>query len=116
MHRRARVGVAVVASLVLVAGTLGVSAGSASAGSNAHLAPITGGSGSPAGLTTNFDLAQVGYEQVELSLTGTANAYTPAAPLGSDGHWAVAPSSTAPFTTRLVVYRPIKPQRFNGTV
>ena len=33
-----------------------------------------------------------------------------------DGRWAAEPSGTAPYRTRVVVYRPVDPERFNGTV
>jgi hypothetical protein len=36
--------------------------------------------------------------------------------LGRDGRWQVAAVETAPFTTRLVVVRPVDPAAFNGTV
>jgi hypothetical protein len=82
----------------------------------ATVGPITGGGGSPVAVTTGFDLGIVGYQQSELSLTGTADAYAPTSPLTTDGRWAVAPSSQAPFTTRMIVHRPSDPARFNGTV
>jgi hypothetical protein len=64
-----------------------------------------------------FDLAQVGYKQSEFFLAGTATAYTPTAPLTSNGMWSVAPSpNLAAYKTRVVVYRPIDPTKFNGTV
>jgi hypothetical protein len=80
--------------------------------------PITGGGGAilPANLN-GFDLAQVGYEQSEFFLQGNASSYTPTATLTPDGKWSVAPNTTtAPYKTRLVVYRPIDPAKFNGTV
>ena len=79
--------------------------------------PVTGGKGviSLPG-TTQFDLGSVGYTQAEYFLSGTASSYAPAAPLGSDGKWRVTPATTASYTTRLVVYRPADPARFNGTV
>ena len=80
--------------------------------------PVTGGggvpivfSGQPADVLVGretFDLASVGYVQEEYFLTGTADAYAPAAgsTLTADGRWAVEPtrrrrsprgsSSTAP--------------------
>jgi hypothetical protein len=78
--------------------------------------PVTGGNGSPAALTTAFDLGLVGSEQTEFFLSGRAQAYAPTSPLASDGHWSVAPVSDAPYTTRLIVHRPIDRRRFNGTV
>jgi hypothetical protein len=66
--------------------------------------------------STNFDLASVGYEQAEYFVSGTATAYTSATPLSSDGKWTVRPGTTARYKTRMVVYRPIDPKKFNGTV
>jgi hypothetical protein len=65
---------------------------------------------------TAFDPSVVGYQQSEFFLSGTANAYEPTAELSTDGKYSVAPTSTAPYTTRAVVMRPAKPRRFNGTV
>lgn len=62
-------------------------------------------------------LKQHGYERREFFFGGTANAYVNTAPLGSNGEWSVAPSGvTAPYRSRLLVYRPIDPAHFNGTV
>jgi alpha/beta hydrolase family protein len=73
--------------------------------------------GAPAAVaTTTFDLSQIGYQQAEYFMSGTASSYTPNAPLGTDGFWSVTPSDTAAYTTRLIVYRPADPHRFNGTV
>ena len=75
---------------------------------------------SPAGAfvqTTSFDLATVGYVSEEFFISGTATAYTATPPLSTDGAWVVSPSATtAPYKTRIVVYRPAKPKKFNGTV
>jgi len=49
-------------------------------------------------------------------LSGMASSYEPTAPLGTDGKYSVAATSTAPYTTRAVVMRPIDPDHFNGTV
>ena len=78
--------------------------------------PVTGGRGSPALVGTSFDLGQFGYVGEEYLIAGTANAYTSSKPLSADGRWKVTPASSAPYTTRLIVYRPTDPQRFNGTV
>jgi hypothetical protein len=90
---------------------------SASAGASATVTPATGGGGKAVvpGFTA-FDPAVVGYEQSEVFLSGMASAYQPTAPLGTDGKYSVAATSTAPYTTRAVVMRPIDPGRFNGTV
>lgn len=110
-----RMTIAMLASLLAVATTLGAVAAPASAAVTIS-GPVTGGNGSPAAITTAFDLGQVGYEQAEYFLSGTAHAYAPTASLGSDGRWNVAPSAEAPFTTRVIVNRPVDPRRFNGTV
>src|SRR5262249_45660288 len=83
--------------------------------------PVTGGRGifgvvGPFVAGTNFDLAEVGYEQEEFFISGTAHAWTNVGTLDPDGRWAVAPASTAPYKTRILVYRPIDPARFNGIV
>ncbi len=109
-----RFGGAIVTCLLAISMTVGVTATPATAATVAG--PITGGNGTPAALTTAFDLSQVGYEQTEFLLSGTAEAYTPVSPLGSDGRWDVAATSEAPFTTRAIVHRPIDARRFNGTV
>ncbi len=66
--------------------------------------------------STTFTPSVVGYEQSEFFLSGTATAYKSATPLTKDGRWHVTPQTTAPYTTRVVVYRPIDPTRFDGTV
>ena len=79
--------------------------------------PVTGGLGVPQPPNLNgFDLAQVGYQQSEYFLSGSASAYTPSQPLTSDGKWSVTASVSAKYTTRAVVYRPINAKKFNGTV
>jgi len=49
-----------------------------------------------------FDLSELGYEEAEYFVSGTATAR------GSD--------ATAPFTTRIIVTKPSSPEDFNGTV
>ena len=78
--------------------------------------PVGGGKGIDLLGTTSFDMSSVGYEQSEYFLSGTASSYTSASPLTTNGRWKVTPASTAPYKTRMVVYRPIDPKRFDGTV
>lgn len=78
--------------------------------------PVTGGRNRPTVAGTAFDLAEVGYEVEEFFISGDATAYRNTSGLGSDGRWTVTPASTAPYKSRLVVYRPSDPARFNGTV
>lgn len=83
----------------------------------ATVTPASGGDGVPLVFGhTVFDLAEVGYEQAEFFIEGTADAYTPIEPLTGDGKWTVEPFSPAFYKTRLVINRPIDPARFNGTV
>jgi hypothetical protein len=79
--------------------------------------PVTGGSGAivPANLNL-LDLSKVGYQSAEYFLSGTASAYTNTAPLTAAGNWTVTPNSTAPYKTRIVVFRPSQAKKFNGTV
>lgn len=64
-----------------------------------------------------LDLASLGWVEEEFFLSGTARAFTASAPLGSDGKWTAAPNGpTAPYTTRILVRRPIEKREFNGTV
>ena len=109
-----RVLLAVVVSVVaLVSATSGAGAADST---STTLTPASGGQGTPFVAGTSFDLASVGYQQSEYLFGGTASAYTSATPLTSDGKWKVTPTTTAPFTTRLLVYRPSDPKVFNGTV
>jgi hypothetical protein len=115
-HVTAVVGIALLA-VALPVGVASVGRAAASAASPTVSGPVTGGLGAilPPNLN-GFDLAQVGYQQSEFFLTGTANAYTPSGTLTTDGKWTVAPGTPAPYTTRVVVYRPVDPKKFNGTV
>lgn len=108
----------VVGAFVLVAGVAASSAPAATTGPAPAVVtgPVTGGTGKPNLVTTSFDLASVGYTSAEYFLSGTATAYSSSRPLTADGRWTVQPASTAPYATRLVVYRPANPKRFNGTV
>ena len=65
---------------------------------------------------TSFDLSKVGYEKSQFFLSGTAHSYVPAQPLTSDGKWKITTGVSAPYRTRVAVYRPIDPKKFNGTV
>ncbi len=78
--------------------------------------PITPSSGISFLGSTLFSPSAVGYEQSEFFLSGTAHSYTSATPLATSGRWNVTSATTAPYKTRVVVYRPIDPRHFNGTV
>jgi len=78
--------------------------------------PVSGGNGTPFVASTGFDLADVGYQQAEYFYSGTAQAYVNDGALGTDGKWGVTAGTTAAYKTRMLVYRPIDPADFNGTV
>ena len=63
-----------------------------------------------------MDLSKVGYEKSQFFLSGTSHSYVPVSPLTSDGKWKITTGVSAPYTTRIAVYRPINPKNFNGTV
>jgi hypothetical protein len=78
--------------------------------------PITGPG--DISIPNGFDLGTLGYERSEFFMGGLALSYEPTAPLTNDGKWTVQANSTAAgqFQTRMVIYRPIDPADFNGTV
>jgi len=79
--------------------------------------PVTGGKGTITVVGPREDLlATNGYVANEYFFGGTATAYRPAKPLGPDGRWKFDASATAPYTSRMIVYRPKDPKDFNGTV
>lgn len=80
--------------------------------------PITGGVHGWAFARPVFDLAEHGYVEEEFFLSGEAITYTRVADSdwGRDGKWSVQPKGKAPFRTRMLVFRPADPEKFNGTV
>jgi Alpha/beta hydrolase domain len=80
--------------------------------------PITGGvHGWPFGVAVR-DLGAEGYVEEEYFLSGDATPYEfrLGAHMTADGHWDVVEAEPRPFTTRLLIRRPIDPARFNGCV
>jgi hypothetical protein len=66
---------------------------------------------------TAIDLSKFGYMEQEFFIGGQARSYLSNGPLGPDGEWNASPApDTAPYTTRVLIRRPIDPHRFNGTV
>jgi hypothetical protein len=61
-------------------------------------------------------LKAAGYEQREYFVSGTAYSYEATGPESNAGTWKVAPATSAPYRTRIVVRTPTNPSRFNGTV
>jgi alpha/beta hydrolase family protein len=72
--------------------------------------------GEPFLWVANFDLTQVGYQEQEFFISGTANAFTNLNELRSDGLWEVEAGETADYVTRVVVLQPIDQSDFSGTV
>lgn len=75
------------------------------------------GAGAPSG--TTFDLSTVGYQAEEFFIEGNASSHQPVAGSGflADGSWTIeADAAQQAYKTRIQVYRPAKPKRFNGTV
>jgi hypothetical protein len=66
--------------------------------------------------TRGLRLSDVGYEQAEYFISGTATSYTNVGELGSDGRWEVQEADTAEYKTRILVYRPVDASAFSGTV
>jgi hypothetical protein len=80
--------------------------------------PVTGGvHGWPFGVPL-FDLADHGYVAEEFFLAGDASTYrqVPGTSWDRDGHWQVERDGSLPYTTRILIYRPVDPAKFNGTV
>ena len=80
--------------------------------------PVTGGAHGWAFGVPILDVEQHGYREDEFFLEGIATRYrlVGASEPSWDGRWDVEPAGTAPFTTRLIVQRPVDADRFNGTV
>ena len=79
--------------------------------------PVTGGAhGWPFGRPL-FDLAESGYVEEEFFLSGEATTYrqAPGTEWGRDGRWQAEPKASVPYRTRILVYRPADPERFNHT-
>jgi hypothetical protein len=66
--------------------------------------------------TAGIALSEVGFEQAEFFISGTASAYANVGALSPDGAWEVEAADTGEFKTRALVYRPIDPEAFSGTV
>jgi len=112
---RTRLGVVVLALTALLHCSAVIPRASAAVPSPTIEGPITG-PGVPFVFGTGFDLSQVGHMAEEFFISGTASAYTNVGPLGTDGKWTVAPGEMTPYKTRILVYRPTSPKKFNGTV
>jgi hypothetical protein len=112
-------GAVVLALLMTAPASAGASAPATPAPSTVPVPKVEGpitGPGSPSVLATGFDLARVGYQEEEYFISGTATSYQMKGAPPADGRWKVKPLAQAPYKTRLLVYRPTDPKKFNGTV
>jgi hypothetical protein len=66
--------------------------------------------------SSSLDLSRFGYTEQEFLISGSAQSFVNSGALGNNGIWNVAPGAAAPYTSRILVRRPINPERFNGTV
>lgn len=109
---------------VLAALTVGIAQQTAAAapGDPIVTGPVTGGTRGSAQTTIDgiIDLSGAGYVEEEFFLEGLASPYAmdPAGPAwGLDGTWSAVPTEpAAPYKTRVIVRRPARPSKFNGTV
>ena len=137
MHARFRPAIAVIASLAFLAACTG-SDGDGDAASTSMpasvpeetttvtepaapqvVAPdltVTGPIAGTPQTTSTGGMDAAGYVEEEYFVAGTARAFDAAEPLTDDGHWALTGRDTAPFTTRILVRRPVDPAAASGTV
>jgi len=79
--------------------------------------PITGpGAPFQLGMSSGQELAVNGYEVYEFFVSGTATSYRGVNDLPANGMWEVEPAESAPYKVRILVYRPVDPAVFNGTL
>ena len=110
--------------VLMTCGTLPSSASSTASNSTSHASGVTVVGPVPVGSSTfnktlygtSFNLSKVGYEKTQFFISGTAHSYVPAQPPTSNGKWKITTGVSAPYTTRIAVYRPKNPTKFNGTV
>lgn len=80
--------------------------------------PAVGEPGDPAHdyvfYSTPYDLKKAGYEELEFFISGTATRYNPN-PTIDQQQQAATPLGTTPYTTRIVVRRPVKPSKSAGS-
>src|SRR5512145_2129092 len=100
----------VVCAMALAVGSSGMARADAA---TATVTPATGGNGVPLVFGhAAFPLANVGYTQSEFFVEGTASAHAAVNPLTNDGKWTTTHVSPAAYKTRMVVNRPINPNKF----
>jgi hypothetical protein len=117
--------IAVTATLAVALASLAALAGAAPAGADgagglyaatATLSgPVTTGHIIEPLSAVATNLAAHGYVEQEYFASGTAHAFA-ATSSPSDGRLVIAPTTSAPYETRIIVRRPSSPKKFNGTV
>ncbi len=115
--RCARAVIVAAAVAIGAAGVVGAGLSSAAVDTQPVPNPTVSGpiAGAPASLSA-VDLGPRGYVEEEFFVEGTARAYEPVGALAEDGRWAVQPTTTAPYRTRVLVRRPEDPSKFDGVV
>lgn len=80
--------------------------------------PVEGGQHGWPFAASMLDVAALGYREDEFFIEGMATKYrqVDGSEWGRDGLWRAEPAGSAPYKTRLLIYRPIDAARFNGTV
>jgi hypothetical protein len=114
-------------TVIVVLATLSAAATSAAAATPTAPAPLARSDvpvpsvegpirGKPTILASSFSLSKVGYSEHEYFISGRATRYRRTGGAPADGRWKVRRGSTASYKTRILVYQPSNPRRFNGTV
>ena len=82
------------------------------------MGPVSGGEHGWPFAASLQDVKKLGYVEEEYFLAGTARCYRDVNDSLSrrDGHWQAEAAGESKFKTRLIVYRPADPSKFNGTV
>jgi hypothetical protein len=78
--------------------------------------PVTEGSRGFPGAPAVEDLEAAGFTEEEFFLEGTARAFEKVGDWSIDGKWTISDATVADYRTRLLVRRPIDPNRFSGVV
>jgi hypothetical protein len=113
---RCLAGIAAVLAVSIAASTAVASAGSGSASEGRTptvTGPVTAGTGVS---LLGPDMSGAGYTREEYFIEGDAANYQPVGALTANGKWRVKETETAPYRTRIVVWKPADPADFNGTV
>ena len=80
--------------------------------------PLSGGKRGWPFAASLLDVASLGYREDEYLVEGSATGFRlcEGAEYSGDGHWQAERAASADYRTRILVYRPIDPRDFNGSV